>query len=231
MPLGQYAPYQETTGCPPAHLNGVHPRPNWHHQAALANYSKALAYLRKDMETKGLDARLTMIATLLFIVFENMQGNYHAAGSLIISGIKVFSTLRSGFSAASSAPGSPESTTPSPTTIPSFAGPIPPPLLPEPDEEMSEMMQMFARHSIVTAHSPFPHCKLAYHLLLDQRLSDRAQDMIVARNPTTLEQLRMNWDYTFPSLGRFFQKCAWRNFNRAYVNEDGETEVLQREKC
>lgn len=61
---------------------------NKHHQAALNHHAKALAFLREDMEGNGIDSRTTMAATLLFIVFENMQGNYHASGVLVRNGIK-----------------------------------------------------------------------------------------------------------------------------------------------
>jgi hypothetical protein len=62
-----------------------------HHRAALKHYTKAMECLRESMGGSE-TARLTMMATLLFIVFENMQGNYHAAGSLIRSGLKVLAS-------------------------------------------------------------------------------------------------------------------------------------------
>ncbi len=74
------------------HLSWIDTRRNKHHHAALDHHAKALGHLRQKMGSPLTDTHLTMMATLLFIAFENMQGNYHASGSLIRSGIKILST-------------------------------------------------------------------------------------------------------------------------------------------
>ncbi|KAH8909252.1 hypothetical protein BR93DRAFT_926396 [Coniochaeta sp. PMI_546] len=66
----------------------LHARENRHHRAALVHYSKAIGILRSTLEIHN-DARNAMVATLLFITLENMQGNYQAAGALIRSGLKI----------------------------------------------------------------------------------------------------------------------------------------------
>lgn len=167
-------------------------RRNRHHEAALRYYATALQLLRENLQMRG-DARMAMMATLLFIVLENMQGDYHAAGSLIRSGIKIL---------GSSSPMSRSSL----CRIP--RGDL--------DGDMLEMTQMFARHSITGLYIPFPHCKTAYHMLLDPRLLSLQKSRFSPRKLPTVELARAAWDFHLPGLANFVQKCVWHNLNGSY---------------
>ncbi|KAH8652049.1 hypothetical protein BX600DRAFT_516138 [Xylariales sp. PMI_506] len=194
-------------------VNGVD-RPWWpasiynqHHQAALRHHSKALGYLRQDIKQNGVDNRTTMLATLLFIVFENMQGNYHASGSLVRSAIKVLNNMGSNFLWR--------------TYCKEFS---------EPDET-DEMARLISRHSLSSVLLPFPHGKYAYHMLLqddvdddssDDSLSSASSERIPLRYavqstiPRTIEHARIIWESTLPGIGRFYAKAIWRNLNPSY---------------
>ncbi len=78
------------------------------------------------------------------------------------------------------------------------------------------MTQMFARLSTVFAYLPFPHCKFAYHMLLDPRLANPLANLCIPSFPITLDQVRAFWDFYLPVLGNFFQKTMWHNLNQAY---------------
>lgn len=62
---------------------------NEHHQAALHHHTKAVAMFRQRIEgnSSKITPRATMIATILFVAFEFLQGNIQAADSLITSGL------------------------------------------------------------------------------------------------------------------------------------------------
>lgn len=179
---------------------------NRHHQAALDHHSKALSYLRQDIATNGVDSQSTMAANLLFIVFENMQGNYHSAGNLVRSGIKYLNQLDRDttntfqwrtYNEASNQPG-----------------------------EIDEMARLFSQHSVASVNIPFPHCKNAYHLLLDHSNSSApsfddidsfplefpAGDLV----PRSFEQALSIWDGIIHSLARFTTYSMWISQNPHY---------------
>ncbi|KAI1076632.1 hypothetical protein F5B20DRAFT_554956 [Whalleya microplaca] len=177
---------------------------NRHHQAALVHHAKALSHLRSDIDMYGIDSRVTMAATLLFIVFENMQGNYHSSGNLIRSGIKVATNLRRTY-------GDSRSTVRYQCHRP----------LAVPRDEVEEMTDMFARHSITSAYIPFAHGKFAYHLLLAEDEDDDDGVLGLAKPhpfaiPQTLAQARRIWDYLLPRLANFQSKAVWHNLNPDY---------------
>ncbi|KAI8966184.1 hypothetical protein F5Y11DRAFT_215180 [Daldinia sp. FL1419] len=174
---------------------------NRHHQAALIHHAKALSHLQSNIRTYGIDGRLTMAATLLFIVFENMQGNYLSSGNLIRSGIKVMrnirgpdtkSILRRQWNRCLSAP----------------------------RDEVDEMTTMFARHSVATACAPFAHGKFAYHILLtedEDEDGDTGLDGPFAFSPPhTLDQARQIWDHLMVQIASFQAKIVWHNSNLEY---------------
>ena len=221
----------------PTRSNWIDTRRNKHHHAALDHHAKALGHLRQKMGSSVTDTRLTMMATLLFIAFENMQGNYHAAGSLIRSGIKILSSstppslidtalLHDTLSLPRPVPGTHmlATTTPSdsrrasPRSSPGGAtSPNPPAQTAQTvDDDVAEMTQMFARLSTTSVYIPFPHCKFAYHMLLDHRLMDPLSNPHIVSFPTTLDEARASWDYYLPALGNFFQKTMWHNFHHAF---------------
>ncbi|KAH9990467.1 hypothetical protein F4779DRAFT_610062 [Xylariaceae sp. FL0662B] len=186
---------------------------NRHHQAALVHHAKALSHLRSDIDMYGIDSRVAMAATLLFIVFENMQGNYHSSGNLIRSGIKVVTNLRRTY-------GESKSTLRRRQWHRQLTVPR--------NDEVEEMTDMFARHSITSAYIPFAHGKFAYHLLLtededdgDVYSEDEDDDSgLVDPHPfavlQTLEQARQIWDYLLPLLANFQSKAIWHNLNPDY---------------
>ncbi|ORY71060.1 uncharacterized protein BCR38DRAFT_470102 [Pseudomassariella vexata] len=142
---------------------------NRHHQAALSHHSKALSYLRQDIEVNGVDSRTTMAVTLLFIVFENTQG----------------------------------------TTM--------------------QLAVSYARGSS-SANIPFPHCKSAYHLLLDE--DDLPTDeenvpneyTIQATTPHSFQHAHAILETILPSLGKFYAKAVWHNLHSSYeFDEDDMT--------
>ncbi|KAI1206264.1 uncharacterized protein F4807DRAFT_453476 [Annulohypoxylon truncatum] len=186
------------TWWPPSKLNR-------HHQAALMHHSKALSHLRSNIGLYGLDGRLTMAATLLFIVFENMQGNYHSSGSLIRSGIKVLTNIRS--------------TSPDSRSILRRQWDR---YLTTPRDEVDDMTNMFARHSITSACLPFAHGKYAYHMLFTEGEEyDNSDDLGLCSPftftiPQTLDQARQIWDYLMIKLANFQSKVAWHNLNPDY---------------
>lgn len=180
---------------------------NRHHQAALSHHAKALSFLRQDIKANGVDSRTTMAATLLFIVFENMQGNYHAAGNLVRSGIKVLNNLGrlkgSNFHWQA--------------YCEAFEAP----------DEIDEMAHMFSRHSISTVNMPFPHGKSAYHMLLETDASEDDETPFIEYStqssiPRTLEHGRVIFDTLQPSLGGFYVKALWHNLNSNYFFDEGE---------
>jgi len=216
------------------HQNQNHQHHSWtntrrgrHQRAALTHHAKALACIRMEIEAGGISTRLTMMATLLFVLFENMQGNYHASGNLVKTGVKMLcgeiSTCSRmmddpevGASPASAAarqrcryyqamsPG--ETAVTPPPTIRTLAV----------DSETAEMTQMFARHSVACLFVHFQHCKFAYHLLLDSRLSSPEQNPALPLRATTPAAARAMWDYYLPHLGRLIQKCVWHNLHPSY---------------
>ncbi|KAI1390706.1 uncharacterized protein F4822DRAFT_426554 [Hypoxylon trugodes] len=188
-------------------VNGKTSRPWWppsvlnrHHQAALVHHAKALSHLRSTIGSYGVDSRLTLAATLLFIVFENMQGNYHSSGNLIRSGIKVLTNIRGRGSDSRSILRRQWHR-----------------YMTAPRDEVDEMTNMFARHSVASAYIPFSHGKFAYHMLFTEDESDDV-DLGLASPftftvPQTLEQARQIWDYLAVQLANFQSKIAWHNLN------------------
>ncbi|KAI1799752.1 hypothetical protein F4811DRAFT_542269 [Daldinia bambusicola] len=174
---------------------------NRHHQAALVHHAKALSHLRSNIRSYGIDGRLTLAATLLFIVFENMQGNYLSSGNLIRSGIKVLRNIRGAGSK-------------------SILRRQWYRCLSAPRDEVDEMTLMFARHSVSTACMPFAHGKFAYHILLTE---DEDEDggagldgPFTFSPPQTLEQARQIWDHLIVQIASFASKIAWHNSNPGY---------------
>ncbi|OTB07879.1 hypothetical protein M426DRAFT_317778 [Hypoxylon sp. CI-4A] len=178
--------------------------PNRHQQAALAHHDKALSHLQSTIRSCGIDGRLTMVATLLFIVFENMQGNYHSSGSLIRSGIKVLTNIRNqGMDSRSILRRQWHR------------------YLTTPQDEVDEMTNMFARHSIASAYLPFSHGKFAYHMLFNEEDDDDDMNLGTAEPftftiPRTINEARQIWDYLALQLADFQNKVAWHNQNPDY---------------
>ncbi|KAI1485359.1 hypothetical protein F5X96DRAFT_660332 [Biscogniauxia mediterranea] len=201
---------------------------NRHHQAALVHQAKALSHLRSYIHMYGVASRLTMTATLLFIVFENMQGNYHSSGNLIRSGIKVLTNMRS-----LDCGGGREYSLRHRRHH----------YLTAPRDEFNEMADMYTRHSITYAYIPFSHGKLAYHLLFADDADD-ADDAAAAEAseidefyfaapyalemPRTPEQARRTWDYLSPLLANFHSKAVWHNL---YPDYDIDVDALRREQA
>ncbi|OIW29346.1 hypothetical protein CONLIGDRAFT_321339 [Coniochaeta ligniaria NRRL 30616] len=225
----------------------LHARGNRHNRAALAHYSKAIQVLRSNLSMHT-NARTAMMATLLFIAFENMQGNYHAAGSLIRSGLKVLggtslgetterdvsfkATLKTenhGPCPMSTSVSKPPVTGPV-SPLSSYPSRCPPSQRRAPtslsslrlpsgfqDDEMAEMAQMYARHSITRLFLPFPHCRSAYHMLTGTRVSlGKISRQRIGMGFATMREAQTMWDFYLPSLATFVQKCAWHNLNVAY---------------
>ncbi|KAI1774225.1 hypothetical protein F4818DRAFT_76798 [Hypoxylon cercidicola] len=180
---------------------------NRHHQAALVHHAKALSYLRSNMRQYGIDGRVTMMATLLFIVFENMQGNYHSSGNLIRSGIKVLTNIRNKGS--------------DPRSIVHRQWHR---YLTTPRDEVDEMTDMFARHSVASAFVPFAHGKFAYHMLFTEDESDEVDfglhSPFTFTVPQTLEQARQIWIYLMVQLADFLSKASWHNLHPDYDFDD-----------
>ncbi|KAL7624988.1 hypothetical protein AAE478_004202 [Parahypoxylon ruwenzoriense] len=176
---------------------------NRHHQAALMHHAKALSHLRSNIELYGIDGRLTMAATLLFIVFENMQGNYHSSGNLIRSGIKVLTNIRNRGNDSRSILRRQWHR-----------------YLTGPQDEVDEMANMFARYSVMFAYLPFAHGKLAYHILFTEDENDDAEyevaNPFTFTIPQTLDQAKLIWDYLSVQLANFQSKAAWHNLNPEY---------------
>ncbi|KAI5917468.1 hypothetical protein F4810DRAFT_696225 [Camillea tinctor] len=209
---------------------------NRHHQAALVHQAKALSHLRSYIRMYGIDSRLTMTATLLFIVFENMQGNYHSSGNLVRSGIKVLANMRS-----LNATGREYSLHHRRHQY-----------LTAPRDEFNEMADMYARHSITYAFVPFSHGKFAYHLLFtDDDADNHDYDDDGNENndsnggsgeigesyfggayalpvPQTPEQARRTWDYISPLLANFHCKAVWHNL---YPDYEVDTAALRYEQA
>ncbi|KAI1477562.1 hypothetical protein F4774DRAFT_192797 [Daldinia eschscholtzii] len=175
---------------------------NRHHQAALVHHAKALSHLRSNIRSYGIDGRLTMAATLLFIVFENMQGNYLSSGNLIRSGIKVLRNIRGADYSKS-------------ILRRQWYR-----CLSTPRDEVDEMTLMFARHSVATACIPFSHGKFAYHILLtedeDEDGDTGLDGPFTFSPPQTLEQTRQIWDHLIVQISSFTSKIAWHNSNPDY---------------
>ncbi|KAI1138553.1 hypothetical protein F5Y05DRAFT_43544 [Hypoxylon sp. FL0543] len=195
-------------------VNGKMPRTWWpssslnrHHQAALMHHAKALSHLRSNIGLYGLDGRLTMAATLLFIVFENMQGNYHTSGNLIRNGIKVLTSIRDNG-----------------TDNRSILRRQWHRYLTTPRDEVDEMTSMFARHSITSACLPFAHGKYAYHILFTEEESSDIDpslaDPFTFPVPQTIEQARDIWDHLMVQLANFQSKMAWHNIHPEYDFDD-----------
>lgn len=179
---------------------------NRHHQAALVHHAKALSHLRSNIRLYGLDGRITLAATLLFIVFENMQGNYHSSGNLIRSGIKVLTNIRN------------RDTDPRSILHRQWHR-----HLTVPPDEVDEMTNMFAQHSIESAYIPFGHGKSAYHMLFTEDDDDTNFGLaspLTFTVPQTLEQARHIWIYLAVQLATFLCKCAWHNLNPDYDFDD-----------
>ncbi|KAH7032643.1 uncharacterized protein B0I36DRAFT_99359 [Microdochium trichocladiopsis] len=190
-----------------------------HFRASLEHNTKALHSLRSHLRLHGADNRLTMAATLLFIVFQNMQGNFHRSGDLIRTGIKIMKNMRSGPKSSRKGLGRHHW-----NLARHNAG----------DDE-SEMATMFARHSISYVFVPFHHAKFAYHLLItddsdddDDTDSDGGDgesskagvrgdqdifDDFVAQWPQTISEAQTRWDYLLPVLASFQSKTVWHNLN------------------
>ncbi|KAI6086894.1 hypothetical protein F4821DRAFT_269678 [Hypoxylon rubiginosum] len=182
---------------------------NRHHQAALVHHAKALSHLRSSIREYGIDSRVTMAATLLFIVFENMQGNYHSSGNLIRSGIKVLTNIRNKGS--------------DPRSILRRQWHR---YLTEPRDEVDEMTNIFARHSAASAFIPFAHGKFAYHMLFTEDESEDDAELGIASSPftftipQTLEQARQIWVYLIVQLADFLSKATWHNQHPEYDFDD-----------
>ncbi|KAI5865412.1 hypothetical protein GGS23DRAFT_559146 [Durotheca rogersii] len=179
---------------------------NKHHQAALTHHAKALSHLRSNIRLYGIDGRLTMAATLLFIVFENMQGNYHSSGNLIRSGIKVLRDIRNRGNDSRSILRHQWHR-----------------YLTTPQDEVDEIANIFARYSVTFAHVPFAHGKFAYHMLLteDDDDSDDDDDLeytnpFTLAVPPNLEHAKQTWDYLSVQLANFQNKAAWHILNPDY---------------
>lgn len=186
---------------------------NHHREAALTHHAQALACLRQEIGATGVDNRATMAATLLFIVFENMMGNYHSSGILVRRGIKVLNDM---------------GRTQSRQFIwNTHCGAF------EPPNEMDEMAHIFLRHSITSVLLPFPHGKSAFHMLFDDddddddevTANDTSEDMSLifttqSNVPRTFEHARTVWETLLPAIGRFYAKAAWRNLNPQYEIDD-----------
>ncbi|KAI1852512.1 hypothetical protein JX265_011147 [Neoarthrinium moseri] len=187
---------------------------NRHREAAFSHHDQALSCLREEIQTHGIDHRSTMAATLLFIVFENMTGNYHASGNLVRSGIKVLNNM--GRTQSRSFVWR--------TYCETFEAP----------DEIDEMAHMFSRHSIASVLMPFPHGKSAYHMLLDDddALSDNEENLITDYSTRStvlhsLEHAQAVWETILPALGRFYAKALWRNLNPNYeVDTDAIDEQI-----
>ncbi|KAI0598809.1 hypothetical protein F4775DRAFT_553069 [Biscogniauxia sp. FL1348] len=219
MELREEYPWNTNMSCPwwpPTVLNR-------HHQAALVHQAKALSHLRSYIEMYGIDSHLTMTTTLLFIVFENMQGNYHSSGNLIRSGIKVLTNMRSLDS------GGREHSLRHRRHH----------YLTAPRDEFNEMADMYTRHSVTYAYIPFSHGKLAYHLLFtDDADADADNDGEIGESyfaapyalpaPRTLEQARRTWDYLSPLLANFHSKAVWHNL---YPDYEVDVGALRREQA
>ncbi|KAK9780479.1 hypothetical protein SCAR479_02594 [Seiridium cardinale] len=206
-----------------AELKSEHPllhaadRPWWpvsvvnrHREAALTHHAQALAWLRQEIHANGVDNRATMVATLLFIVFENMMGNYHSSGNLIRSGIKVLNNM---------------SRTRSRKFVwRTYCGAF------EPPDEIDEMAHIFLRHSTSSVYLPFPHGKSAYHMLFEEDddanpLNDTGDNISVLFStqtniPRTLEHARAVWETIYSAIGKFYAKAVWRNLNPNYEIDD-----------
>ncbi|KAI0139464.1 hypothetical protein F4776DRAFT_589966 [Hypoxylon sp. NC0597] len=203
-------------------ISGRMPRTWWppsllnrHHQAAIMHHAKALSHLRSNIGLYGLDGRLTMAATLLFIVFENMQGNYHTSGNLIRSGIKVLTNIRD-----------------TGTDHRSIIRRQLHRYMTTTRDEVDEMTNMFARHSITSACLPFAHGKYAYHILFTEEESSDVDPSLsnpfTFTIPQTLEQAREIWDYLMVQLANFQSKIAWHHLNPEY---DFDTSMAYREQA
>lgn len=184
---------------------------NRHHQAALDHHIKAISYLQQDIRTNNVDDRMAMAANLLLIVFENMRGNYHVAGSLVRSGIKVLNRMGERGS-------------------PVFKWSPPEALKPnEIYEELDEMAYIFSRHSVATVNVPFPHGKSAYHMLLndDSPTPDDEENFPVSclveeTTPNSCMEARAIWDRILHSLAGFYAKTLWLNLRPDFcVDKDG----------
>ncbi|KAK8079074.1 hypothetical protein PG994_002881 [Apiospora phragmitis] len=184
---------------------------NRHHQAALDHHIKAISYLQQDIRNNNIDDRMAMAANLLLIVFENMRGNYHVAGNLVRSGIKVLNRMgQRGSHVFKWKP--PEAFEPN-----------------EAYEELDEMAYIFSRHSIATVNVPFPHGKSAYHLLLngDSPTSDDEENFPVCclsedTTPHSCVEARAIWDRILHSLAGFYAKALWINLHQDFcVDKDG----------
>ncbi|KAK7959549.1 uncharacterized protein PG986_004403 [Apiospora aurea] len=184
---------------------------NRHHQAALDHHVKAISYLQQDIRNNNVDDRTAMAANLLLIVFENMRGNYHVAGNLVRSGIKVLNRMgQRGSHVFKWKP--PEAFEPNETY-----------------EELDEMACIFSRHSIATVNVPFPHGKSAYHLLLndDSPTSDDEENFPVScliedTTPHSCMEARAIWDRILHSLAGFYTKALWINLHQDFsVDKDG----------
>ncbi|KAK8116620.1 uncharacterized protein PG998_004901 [Apiospora kogelbergensis] len=184
---------------------------NRHHQAALAHHVKAITYLQEDIRNNEVDDSMAMAANLLLIVFENMRGNYHVAGNLVRSGIKVLNRMgQRGSHVFKWKP---------PEAFEPF----------EPYGELDEMAYIFSRHSIAAVNVPFPHGKSAYHLLLNDEspTSDDEENFPVScliedTTPHSCEEARAIWDRILHSLAGFYAKALWINLHQDYsVDKDG----------
>ncbi|KAI1768007.1 hypothetical protein GGR53DRAFT_518057 [Hypoxylon sp. FL1150] len=180
---------------------------NRHHRAALVHHAKALSHLRSNIKQYGIDGRVTMAATLLFIVFENMQGNYHSSGNLIRSGIKVLTNIRNRGS--------------DPRSILRRQWHR---YLTAPRDEVDEMTIMFAQHSVASAFIPFAHGKFAYHMLFTEDDSDDVDAGLASpfsfTIPQTLEQAHQTWVYLIVQLADFLNKATWHNQHPEYDFDD-----------
>ncbi|KAK7995366.1 hypothetical protein PG990_014139 [Apiospora arundinis] len=184
---------------------------NRHHQAALDHHIKAITYLQQDIRNNEVDDSMAMAANLLLIVFENMRGNYHVAGNLVRSGIKVLNRMgQRGSHVFKWKP--PEAFEPY-----------------EPYEELDEMAHIFSKHSIATVNVPFPHGKSAYHLLLndDEPTSDDEENFPVScliddTTPHSCMEARAISDRILHSLAGFYAKALWINLHPDFcVDKDG----------
>ncbi len=131
-----------------------------------------------------------MMATLLLIAFEAIQGNYHATVSLIFSGLKPLTTdVISEYITASAG---------NDRTATSVASPLLGLQCDPGDECVREMLHISARYSATTAYLPS---------LKGQFLVRTSAKSIPLSNPNTLENCQDHLNYILPLVGAFAQKA------------------------
>lgn len=182
---------------------------NKHREAALKHHAQALACMRREILLDDPECRAMMAATLLFIVFENMMGNYHSSRNLIRSGIKLLNNMGQSMFREFVWK----------THCNSFETP----------NEIDEMAHIFSRHSITSAFLPFPSKDSTHQTLFGhdgEGAMCRNGDTICvyagtqANTPRTLEHARAIWEVIYTTVAQFYAKAAWRNLDSNYPHDD-----------